>query len=604
MMITEILNYSIIRKLGEGAMGQVFLAKNKSIHQFVAVKMLNPRYSGNPVLRERFRREAMMLSSLNHPNIVKFLNYVENENGIFLIMEYVDGMTLEDYLNTKTGLLVESNAFPLMLQILDAFEYAHDHNVIHRDIKPGNIFVTREGQIKILDFGIAQILSESNEGEQASYGGTIEYMSPEQVHGKPLEIRSDIYSLGVVFYQMLTGRHPYDTSRLSDLDIKKAIVSEPLPRMKEAYPYVSPQIQSVVDRATEKEPGQRFESCRELKTKILSIRNANANGGSGGPGAPVGPESGGIPVNPDPIKKKNNLWVPIVAGVVVLAGLCVGAYFLFFKDGQKLYLEYAEKYGIPEGIGSIPSESDTICRYRFSFKDGRPERITLVDAAGQKAEMTDSIFSHYRPVETEYVYTAKGRLDHKKVYDSHSNLLFTVKYNDDASEATVERPGDGSTTAYLLVNDKSTGQLEAIHYVDNEGMKIPYQGVYGEEYKYDKQGRLERITYLDESYHPTENQSGVAIVSFEYSLNPARTRSVTYDKGGAPVVPKPVEMAASADGQKKSKKAARKEYNDSVRAAKRNAKGGGDGNNSPKSQSPSHHQELKEKLYEHNRNSH
>ena len=150
-MPTEILNYVIVRKIGEGGMGQVFLARNKSIHQFVAIEMRHPRFCASPALRDRFRQEAILLSSLDHPNIVKFLNYVENDQGIFLIMEYVDGITLEDFINKKNGLIVESRAYPMMTQILDAFAYAHGRGMVHRNIKPGNIFVGKDGNIKVLD---------------------------------------------------------------------------------------------------------------------------------------------------------------------------------------------------------------------------------------------------------------------------------------------------------------------------------------------------------------------------------------------------------------------------------------------------------------------
>lgn len=205
MVNTEILNYVIVRKIGEGGMGQVFLARNKSIHQFVAIKMLHPQFSGNPELRRRFRQEAIMLSSLDRPNIVKFLNYVENGQGIFLIMEYVEGPTLEDFINRRNGLIVEQRAYPMIRQIIDAFAYAHGRGIIHRDIKPGNILMGKNGTVKILDFGIAQIVSGSEEGNIRGLG-TVSYMSPEQALGRQLDIRSDIYSLGVVFYQMLTGR--------------------------------------------------------------------------------------------------------------------------------------------------------------------------------------------------------------------------------------------------------------------------------------------------------------------------------------------------------------------------------------------------------------
>ena len=162
MIPVDLLNYQLIRLLGRGGMGEVYLARNKNIEQFVAVKALHPKYANNPMIRARFKQEAVMLNSLNHPNIVKFLNFVENEYGVFLIMEYVDGYTLEEYITKRNGLIVEEKAYPMFAEILNAFSYAHQHGIIHRDIKPSNIFLDKEGHIKVMDFGIAQIISEAN----------------------------------------------------------------------------------------------------------------------------------------------------------------------------------------------------------------------------------------------------------------------------------------------------------------------------------------------------------------------------------------------------------------------------------------------------------
>ena len=262
MIPVDLLNYQLIRLLGRGGMGEVYLARNKNIEQLVAVKALHPKYANNPMIRARFKQEAVMLNSLNHPNIVKFLNFVENEYGVFLIMEYVDGCTLEEYITKKNGLIVEEKAYPMFAEILNAFSYAHQHGIIHRDIKPSNIFLDKEGHIKVMDFGIAQIISEAN-GNQGggSSMGTPAYMSPEQVYGQKLDQRSDVYSLGVLFHQMLTGRAPYDSTTMSELEIKGHVVNENLPRMKNYYPYISDGLQLVVDKATAKRQEDRYTTC-------------------------------------------------------------------------------------------------------------------------------------------------------------------------------------------------------------------------------------------------------------------------------------------------------------------------------------------------------
>jgi serine/threonine-protein kinase len=213
-----------------------------------------------------------MLCSLDHPNIVKFLNFVENEDGVFLIMDFIDGITLEEFINTKNGLIVEKRAYEMFDRILSAFAYAHKNGVVHRDIKPANIILTndRDGNFvpKVLDFGIATIVSESTETEKGWVVGTPSYMSSEQVFGLNINARSDIYSLGVLLHQMLTGRAPYDKTTLSELEINNKVVKDPLPRMKEFYPYISDKMQKMVDRATAKEPEKRYQSCADFRKAL------------------------------------------------------------------------------------------------------------------------------------------------------------------------------------------------------------------------------------------------------------------------------------------------------------------------------------------------
>lgn len=239
MIPTDILNYRIVRHLGSGGMGSVYLAVNTNIDQQVAIKVLHPGIAKNPVLRARFKQEAELLCSLDHQGIVKFLNYVETADGVFLIMEYVKGITLEDFINKKNGLIVEKKAYPMICEILDAFDYAHSKGIVHRDIKPSNIIIQEDGHIKIMDFGIAQIVSESNITDSKYIMGTPTYMSPEQIYGKNVDARSDIYSIGVLIYNMLTGRAPYDSTMLTAQEIRQKVVRENMPRMAEYYPYIS-----------------------------------------------------------------------------------------------------------------------------------------------------------------------------------------------------------------------------------------------------------------------------------------------------------------------------------------------------------------------------
>ena len=211
MIGKEVLNYVIVSEIGIGGMGTVYLAEHKFIkNQKVAIKVIKGNRI-NEAAKQRLKEEAEHLAGLNHPNIVKFLNYdIDQDGNVYLIMEYAEGDTLDKYIRTKTGLIVESRILPLFEPILDAFDYAHKHHVIHRDIKPSNIIITNEGVPKVLDFGISTIMDEGKDpnAQEAYIMGTPSFMSPEQVRGKGIDTRSDIYSLGVMLHQMLTGNAP------------------------------------------------------------------------------------------------------------------------------------------------------------------------------------------------------------------------------------------------------------------------------------------------------------------------------------------------------------------------------------------------------------
>ena len=257
MIGKQILSYRIEKLIGEGGMGNVYLGIHTHIGRKVAIKALNPNLAKNPELKERFKNEASTLSQLHHPNIVSLFDYVETELGIFLIMEYVEGQQMDEYILKVTGPIPEEKVIPLFVQILDGVSYAHHRNVIHRDIKPSNIIITEDGKAKILDFGIAKIMSGASHKltKTGTKMGTVLFMSPEQVKGGELDKRTDIYSIGITLFQAITGKSPYDDNS-SEYEVYKRIVEEPLPDAKQFYIGVSPRLEQIIKKATAKNRGR------------------------------------------------------------------------------------------------------------------------------------------------------------------------------------------------------------------------------------------------------------------------------------------------------------------------------------------------------------
>ncbi len=270
-MIGEIFyNYRIDELIEEGGMGSVYLGVHLKLKRQVAIKFLNPLLMNNSDVKERFKHEAITLSKLNHPNIVSIYDFIENDDGIYLVMEYIKGEPLNEYID-NTGPIHETKASQLFIKMLDAISYIHSKNILHRDIKPSNFIVTSGFNIKIIDFGIAKTVNKINKRltKSGTKVGTTLYMSPQQVRGQVLDRRTDIYSLGITLFQMLTGQYPYDENS-SEYDLYQNIVSEPFPDPKTFYIGVSDKMKNIILKATEKKPLHRYQSCNEFSAAIYN----------------------------------------------------------------------------------------------------------------------------------------------------------------------------------------------------------------------------------------------------------------------------------------------------------------------------------------------
>jgi len=269
-MIDNISDYRIIKKLGEGGMGTVYLAEDTMLERKVALKILNPVLTKESHFTERFRHEAKVQASLIHPNIVTLYNYFCDGENYCMVMEYAEGVTLK-HLISGTGPMREQRAVWILNQMLEAVGFAHKKGIIHRDIKPSNILISKDDSVKILDFGIAKILQDKGLTKTGTKMGTVYYMSPEQIKAiKDIDHRTDIYSLGITLYEMLSGRVPFNVDTDSDFEIMNEIVSSDLKDPREYYPHISNWVVDVLYDSVNKDRNKRIQNADEFRNRLLS----------------------------------------------------------------------------------------------------------------------------------------------------------------------------------------------------------------------------------------------------------------------------------------------------------------------------------------------
>ena len=251
-------------------MGTVYLAEDTMLERKVALKVLNPVLTKDSTFTERFRHEAKIQASLIHPNIVALYNYFRESDNYCMVMENVEGATLK-HLISSTGPMPEQRAIWILNQLLEAVGFAHKKGIIHRDIKPSNILITKDDNVKILDFGIAKILQDKGLTKTGTKMGTVYYMSPEQIKAvKDIDHRTDIYSLGITLYEMLSGRVPFNVDTDSDFEIMNEIVSSELKDPREYYPHISNWVVDVLFDSVHKDRDKRIQNADEFRNRLLS----------------------------------------------------------------------------------------------------------------------------------------------------------------------------------------------------------------------------------------------------------------------------------------------------------------------------------------------
>ncbi len=262
--------YEIIKSIGEGGMANVYLAYDTILDRRVAIKVLRGDLSNDEKFVRRFQREALSASSLSHPNIVEMYDVGEDHGIYYIVMEYIEGKTLKQLIK-KRGALTLSEAIDIMLQITDGISQAHDSYIIHRDLKPQNIMIKEDGTIKITDFGIAMALNSTQLTQTNSVMGSVHYLPPEQASGKGSTIRSDIYSMGILFYELLTGSLPFKGDNAVEIALKQ--MRDEIPSIRKKNPTIPQSVENVVLKATAKNPKNRYSDSKEMHADLLTVLN-------------------------------------------------------------------------------------------------------------------------------------------------------------------------------------------------------------------------------------------------------------------------------------------------------------------------------------------
>jgi serine/threonine-protein kinase len=276
--------YELEELVGSGGMSDVFRARDNQLDRRVAIKILHERYAGDPEYLARFRTEARSVARLSHPNIVTVIDRGDDDGRQFIVFEHVDGENLKELVR-RSGRLPVRRAIELALQVADGLAFAHQEGLVHRDVKPQNVLLSREGEVKVTDFGIARSLEvEHGVTQTGTVLGTGEYLAPEQASGKPISPATDVYSLGVVLWEMLAGEVPFSGENFVAVALRH--VNEPVPSLREIRPDVSPRLAAAVERALAKDPAHRFPSMAALAKELRACLAEEE--------APVAPEDAAL----------------------------------------------------------------------------------------------------------------------------------------------------------------------------------------------------------------------------------------------------------------------------------------------------------------------
>lgn len=458
--------YDILRVIGDGGMSRVYLAHDAILNRDVAIKVLHYDFANEDELKRRFQREALSATSLTHPHIVDIFDVGEDGEHHYLVMEYVEGQTLKQFIQSE-GALTPEQALPIMQQLVSAIANAHHNGIVHRDIKPQNILMDAEGNVKITDFGIAMALSATMHTKTNSVIGTVHYLSPEQARGGMATKKSDIYSLGIVFYELLTGELPFSAETAVAIALKH--LQEETPSVRATYPSIPQSVENVILKATSKDASYRYRSADEMyddlftvlspervdeekfsipydddQTRAIPVVNDVSKFEQVESTKKIEPIVIEPPQPPQPTPKKRKKW-PIAAGIV--GGIAVLSLLVFLIIG----LLGPKQVIVPDVSDLDETEALSILEEEGLKVEGRMEQISdeieagkvirTIPEAGKKRDVGSSV--------TLYISTGKERFELQDYTDRSYESVLTL----------LEVYGFLSIEADLIYSDEPEGTI-------------------------------------------------------------------------------------------------------------------------------------------------